>query len=194
MNRNPEYAEVNGHRYKINTDFRYAIECNRIAQDETIGDCERALGIICVLFGEDALNNSNDYGKLLKVAEKYLTCGKELDNSNEKPDMDFIEDMDYIETSFQSDYGINLEETEMHWWKFYNLMNGLSNSELGDCCILNRIRNLRNYDTKDVKDPKEKQKIEKAKERVALSKYKKNKKLTKEQEESMEQLNKILGI
>ena len=61
MNKYPEYAEVNGKRYKINTDFRVAIECNRIAQDNTIGDYERALAIIYTLFGEDGINAYKDY-------------------------------------------------------------------------------------------------------------------------------------
>ena len=190
----PEYVEVNGHRYKINTDFRYAIECQRIAQDD-IGDLERALAVIYTLFGEEALNNPSDYEKLLIVAKKYLSCGKEEDiNNNEEPDMDFIEDMDYIETSFQSDYGIKLEEEEMHWWKFFNLMNGLSNSEFGNCCILNRIRNLRTFDLKDITDVKQRDRIRREQERVALKRNKKSNKLTEEQENSMEQLNRILGI
>lgn len=195
MNSYPEYVEVNGKKYKINTDFRYAIKCNEIATDETIGDFERVLGIIYTLFGEEALNTPDDYETLLKLAQKYLSCGKDLDNiDNEQPDMDYVEDYAYIKTSFRSDYGINLDKEEMHWWEFYDLINGLSNSELGDCCILNRIRNLRNYDVNDIKDSKEKQKILKAKEQVALKKYKRENHLTKEQEESMERLNKILGI
>lgn len=194
MNNYPYYAEVNGHRYNINTDFRYAIECNKIAQDDSIGDVERALGIIYTLFGDEGIENPNDYEKLLKVAKKYLSCGQELDGSSEKPDMDFIEDYSYIKTSFRSDYGIKLDEENIHWWEFMEMMNGLSNSEIGNCCILNRIRNLRNYDIKDIKDPKERDKIRKAKESVALKKYKKENHLTKEQEESMERLNKILGL
>lgn len=195
MNNYPEYVEVKDKKYKINTDFRVAIECNRIATDETIGDLERALGIIYMLFGEDGLNDSDNYETLLKLAKKYLSCGKEVDNiGNEEPDMDFIEDMDYIEASFMSDYSIDLSNTEMHWWKFYKLINGLSNSELGNCCILNRIRNLRTYDTKDITDKKERDKIEKAKKMVALKKNKKENHLTKEQEESMERLNKMLGL
>ena len=47
---------------------------------------------------------------------------------------------------------------------------------------------------KDIKDSKEREKILKAKEQVALKKYKKENHLTKEQEESMERLNKILGL
>jgi hypothetical protein len=80
----------------------------------------------------------------------------------------------------------------MHWWKFYNLMNGLSNSEMWNCCVLNRVRNLRTYDTSQIKDVKERQKIEKAKEQVALKK--KAKVLSKEQEESVLRFNKLAGI
>ena len=140
----PEYVEVNGKRYKINTDFRIAIRCNKIAEDETIGDFERALGVIYLLFGEDGINNQEDYEKLLEMAKKYLLCGKEkIDDRNVTPDMDFEEDYAYIKTSFRSDYGMNIDEEEIHWWEFMDLMNGLSNSELGNCCILNIIRNLR---------------------------------------------------
>lgn len=188
--RYPEYAEVNGKKYKINTDFRYAIECNRIATDNTIGDYERALATVYTLFGEEGINNREDTEKLLELAKKYLLCGAEHIESDEEPDMDYIQDMDYIEASFMSDYHIDLSETKMHWWKFSNLMNGLSNSELGDCCVLNRIRNLRNYDTKDIKDSKERQKIEEAKQRVALHK----KKATEEQEKNAEELLRDLGL
>ena len=72
-----------------------------------------------------------------------------------------------------------------------DLMNGLSNSELGNCCILNRIRNLRNFDIKDIKDPKELERILKAKEQVALDR---EVKLTKEQEESVDRFLKEIGL
>ena len=180
--------------YEAKTDFRTAIRCNEIATDETIGDFERVLGIICTMFGASALDNPNHYEKLLKWALKWLSCGKEIEDTGEQPDMDYVEDMDYIEASFMSDYGIDLSESEMDWRKFNNLMNGLSNSELGNCCVLNRIRNLRNLDLKDIKDEKEKRKLAKAKESVALKKYKKENNLTKEQEESMNKLNEILGL
>ena len=184
MNNYPEYVEVEGKKYKINTDFRIAIECNRIAEDETIGDFERVLGIICTLFGEEALDNPMHYEKLLKLAKKYLCCNKELDtNKIEDIDMDFIEDYAYIKTSFRSDYGINIDKENMHWWEFFDLTCGLSNSELGSCCILNRIRNLRNFDVSTIKDTKEKNRIEKAKKEVALKKNKNNKKRTYSEEE-----------
>ena len=180
--------------YEANTDFRIAIKCSEIAQDDTIGDFERVLGIICTMFGERALDNPNHYEKLLKWALNYLSCGQEVIDNKEQHDMDYVEDMEYIEASFMSDYHIDLENEDMDWHKFNKLMNGLSNSELGNCCVLNRIRNLRNFDVSTIKDSKERQKIAKAKEQVALKKYKKENHLTKEQEESMERLNKILGL
>ena len=191
----PKYVKIGEKKYKINTDFRVAIECQEIALDNSIGDFERALAIIYKLFGDDGLDDSNNYEKLLELAQKYLSCGKEVDNkTNVEPDMDFVQDMDYIEASFMSDYNIDLQNTEMHWWKFYNLINGLSNSEMGNCCVLNRVRNLRNFDTKDIKDQKEKERIEKAKKQVALKRNKKENKITKEQEESMNKLNELLRL
>lgn len=190
MNNYPQYAEVNGHKYKINTDFRVAIECDRIAKDETIGDYERALAIIYTLFGDKGIESSEDYEKLLELAKKYLLCGKEP--NDDEPDMDYIEDYAYIKTSFRSDYGIKLDQEKMHWWEFSELMEGLSNSELGDCCVLNRIRNLRNFDTKEIKDTKERQKFEEAKQRVALKK--KRKVATKEQQDNAMEALRELGL
>jgi hypothetical protein len=195
MNNYPKYVEIDKKKYKINTDFRVAIECQEIALDDSIGDFERALAIIYKLFGDDGLDDSNNYEKLLELAQKYLSCGKEIDNkTNEEPDMDFIQDMPYIKASFRSDYNIKLDDEEMHWWEFYNLINGLSNSEMGSCCVLSRIRNLRTFDTKDIKDQKELAKINEAKKQVALKKKIVHKELTDEQKKNIDNFYKELGI
>ena len=191
----PEYVRIGEKKYKINTDFRIAIECQEIATDENIGDLERALAIIYKLYGDDGINDSENYERLLDLGRRYLSCGKEVENkTNEEPDMDFVQDMDYIEASFMSDYNIDLTQLEMHWWKFYNLINGLSNSEMGNCCVLNRVRNLRTFDTKDIKDPKELAKINEAKKQVALKKKVVHKELTFEQKKNIDNFYKELGI
>ena len=193
---NPEYVKIGDKKYKINTDFRVAIECNNIAQDDSIGDAERSLAIIYKLFGDEGLDNSQDWEKLLELGIKYLTLNKDTSDvdNNTEIDMDFNEDMDYIEASFMSDYKIDLTTEKMHWWKFYNLLEGLSNSELGNCCVLNRVRNLRTFDLSQIKDNKERERLAKAKEMVALKSTKKEVKLTKEQEESMRKLDEIIGL
>ena len=196
MNNYPEYAKISDKKYKINTDFRVAIECQSIATDDSISDYERALAIIYKLFGDDGINDFDNYEKLLEIAIKYLSCGKEIESSknNEEPDMDFKQDMDYIEASFMSDYNIDLTNTTLHWWKFYNLINGLSNSEMGNCCVLNRIRNLRNYDTKEIKDPKERKKVEEAKKQVALKKEHKKREFSDKEKQNMEEFYKSIGL
>lgn len=186
----PEYVKVNNKKYKINTDFRVAIECTKIATDEEIDDTERALAVIYKLFGDEGLNSKNDWEDLLKVGAKYLNLNRDSTTSAEEPDMDFEQDMDYIEASFMSDYKIDLTETKMHWWKFYNLLEGLSNSELGNCCVLNRIRNLRTFDVSQIKDAKEKNKILRAKEQVSL---KKEYKMTDEQKENQKKFFELLN-
>ena len=192
----PEYAKIGDKKYKINTDFRVAIECQSIATDESISDYERALAIIYKLFGDDGINDFDNYEKLLEIAIKYLGCGKEIESSknNEEPDMDFKQDMDYIEASFMSDYNIDLTNTTLHWWKFYNLINGLSNSEMGNCCVLNRVRNLRNYDTKEIKDPKERKKVEEAKKQVSLKKEHKQREFSEKEKQNMEEFYKSIGL
>lgn len=187
---NPEYVKIDGKKYKLNTDFMTAIECNEIATDEKINNTERALAVIYKLYGEDGLNAPEHYDKLLELGMRYLLLDKPKEEDNEEPDMDFRQDMDYIETSFLSDFNIKLDK-DMHWWTFMKLLNGLSNSELGNCCVLNRVRNLRNIDPREIKDKKERDKIIKAQKKVALNK---KVKLTKEQEQSVEEILKLAGL
>lgn len=189
----PKYVKINDKKYKINTSFRVALKCNKIASDDNINDYERALAIIYMLFGNEGLNDTKNHSKLIELAQKYLLCGEQPQKQKEeKIDMDFEEDMPFIEASFMSDYKIDLENTDMHFWKFMYLMNGLSNSEFGNCCVLNNIRNLRNFDTSKIKDQKERDKIIEAQKKVALRKN--SKKLTKEQELAIDEFNKLAKL
>lgn len=193
---NPTKIKIVEKVYKINTDFRVALECNKIAQDETITDYERALAIIYKLYGDEGLNDVENYEKLLELGQKYLQIGKDMSSTSkgkyEQSDFDYEEDYDYIVASFMYDYHIDLNNTEMHWWTFWNLLNGLSNSEFGSCCILSRIRNLRNYDTSQIKDIKQRTEMEEMKERFALKKNKP--KITKEQKQTRNKFLSKLGI
>ena len=196
----PEYVKIGDKKYKINTDFRVAIECNSIAESENIKDYERALGIIYKLFGDEGLNDEENYNKLLELGLRYL----KLDEANEikkgkeeKITMDFVEDEKYIKSSFKYDYGYDPYNKEyVHWWEFYNDLRNLSNSELGDCCILNRVRALRELDLKTIKDKKERDRLKKAKEQVELKRYKKQKKvhLSEEQEKARQDILQKAGL
>jgi len=189
----PEYVVIDNVEYKINTDFRVAIECNKIAEDDSIGDFERALAIIYKLYGDKGIDNTEHYEKLLKYAQKFLSCGIKEDKhkKQEEPDMDFSYDMAYIEASFMSDFGIDLENKKMHWWKFYNLINGLSSSELGNSCILNRIREARRMDPKEIKDTKKRKEFIEFQKSIALPKKDKH---TKKQKEMANKVYELFGL
>ncbi len=159
MNGYPDLITVNGVDYEINTDYRYALACFECINDIGISDYERAYGVIGLLYKEEP----DDISEALRLAVKYLQCGREPKPSAEKADMDFEYDMHYIRSSFRSDYSIDLSRTDMHWWEFCELLQGLS-----DDCALNRVRDLRNYDLSKVKDSKARAKIIRAQENVAL--------------------------
>lgn len=189
---NPEYVKIGNKKYKINTSYKIAIECNEIAQDTNIDDNERALAIIFKLFGDDGIDCPNDWDMLLKLGLKYLSCGNNIDNKNDDVNMDYIQDMNYIEASFMSDYGIDLSKDDMNWYKFNNLINGLSNSDMGNCCVLNRIRNLRDLDLSTIKDSKERQKLAKVQKQIALKK--KQRKITQQELDSANEFYRLTGI
>lgn len=195
----PTKVNINGIDFKFNTDFRIAIKCNDLIMDNSIGDTERTMAIIYLLYGDLGLEHLELTNELIDNALWFISCGKtqeqleQTKGKREEADMDYTQDMDYIEASFLSDYGIDLEHTKMHWWKFYNLINGLSNSEMGNCCILNRIRNIRNYNLNDIKDSKEKQKMREAKEMFKLKKRDNKKELTEEQQHNIQEFYKLIG-
>ena len=195
----PEYAKVDGKNYKINTDFRVAIECNNIAMDKSIGDLERALAIIYKLFGEDGLDCENQ-NKLIEIAIKYLSLGrvqKSLKNdSHDKYELDFNKCIGLIKSSFKFDYKYDPYELKyLHWYDFYNDLENLSTSEFGNCCIFNRVNSILQQDVSKIKDSKEKKKLIEAKEELRKKyciEYEKER--TKEQEESAREFYKALGI
>lgn len=188
----PTYTIVNNTRYEINTNYKTAIKCNEVARDESIGDYERSLAIIYLLFGDKGLENSNDLEPLLKKAQEYLSCGIELEDVKGEPDMDFVQDMPLIEASFMYDYHIDLSKQDMHWWKFNQLMNGLSQSEFGNCCVLNRVRNLRTMNLNEIKDDKTREKVRKAQQSVKLNKKKKV--ATKEEQENASKFWELISL
>ena len=164
----PEYVKVEDKLYKINTDFRVAIECNEIARDNSIGDYERALAIIYKLFGEEGLD-CNDIGKLLELGIKYITIDNQEGQaeSKNKYELDYNKCKGLIQSSFKFDYKYDPYELEyLHWYDFYNDLQNLSSSEFGTCCVLNRIASTLEIDVSKIKDSKERAKIIEAQKEI----------------------------
>ena len=178
----PEYAEVAGKRYKINTDFRVALRCFDVIEDESICDEERALAVIYLLFGEVPTDNLEDF---LRIAGDYLRCGEKAETqvSSEK-DMDFTADEKYIAASFMSDYQIDISRADMHFWQYIHLIQGFT-----DRSVMSRVREIRNYDLEELKDPKARAKMAKAKEAVALPE-----KFSRAEQEAIDEFEKLFEV
>lgn len=179
----PEYAEINGKTYKINTNYQTGIDCFRAIESTEITDYERPYAIIGLLFGEDTYFDFEDMQIAMEKAIKFLCCGKENNaNSNQKKLMDFDYDKGKIIASFISDYQIDLDKVEyMHWWKFCDLIAGLTEKS-----ILSRVIDLRNTNLSDYKDAKQREKIRKEMQKVALPQPKVE--YTEEQKELLKKL------
>ena len=177
----PTHAEINGKLYKINTDYRVAKECYEIINDDTISDQERALAVIYKVFG---FVPKQDREVFLDKASVFLTCGRPNEPSSEEPpDFDVNEDEGFIEASFKSCYGIDLDEINMHWWKFNDLIQGLDKH-----CILSRVREIRNYDLNEIKDPVQRSKMAQAQEQLKLPD-----RITPEQQQKIDEFDALFG-
>lgn len=195
---NPKYVKVDNELYNINTDFRIALECNKIAQDKNIGDYERALAIIYKLFGEKGLNSKNQ-DRLIELGIKYILLGKDENplkiDSDVNYELDFYKCEGLIRSSFKFDYKYDPYELEyLHWYDFYNDLENLSTSEFGNCCILNRVISILNQKPNEIKKNKDREKLINA-QKILKEKYCINieKQMTKEQEESAKAFYKSLG-
>lgn len=193
--RYPQAIEVDGRRFPINTSYQTAIRCYEIVQDEAVTDAERGAIVMLLLLGDIPQDLSVDGMKRLQeLLVKYLQCGKEPEQIREmdeilterEPDMDYTYDMGLIIASFISDYNIDLSEPEnetMHWWKFIDLLNGLSPKS-----ALNRVREIRNKDLGDYKDnPKAMEELIQAKRLVALPE-----KITESEQEALDEFDRLL--
>lgn len=159
----PKYARIEDKLYEIKTDYRVAKECYRIINDEKISDRERTLAVIFKLFGFVPKDNLDLF---LEKAVTFLACGNEQHNEEEEasqPDFDVNYDEGFIEASFQSCYGIDLSQVNLHWWRFNDLIQGLDKS-----CILSRVREIRNYDLNEIKDPVQRSKMAQSQEALKL--------------------------
>ena len=189
----PEEAEIFGKIYKINTDYRYGLAAFEAIDDNELNDTTRAIAVVTILFGQEDKNgeitNVPDetpemLEKALELAGIFLCCGKHPKEAKPtKKDMDFIFDKKYINASFLSDYQIDIEERQMHWWKYCNLIAGFT-----DNCVLSKVRDIRNIDLNDYKDEKQKTKLKEAMDSVALPiKY------SKEEQEEIDEFEALFG-
>jgi len=189
---NPEYIIVNDHKYKINTDYRVVLRFDALIKDKNISEYEKIIGGFLMFFGEEGLKYKEDVNELGEKLFEYLqgrpnsTTGKKTKKKS-VIDMDYNKDFGLIMASMRSEYGIDIIKEKIHWWTFYDYLNGLSSE-----CALNKVREIRRKDLSKEKDINVRNEYRDLKDLYSLDKNKND--MTKKQIDSVDTFYKLTGI
>jgi hypothetical protein len=148
LERLPEYVLIDGTEVKINTDFRFSIRFEQLINDNTLEDEEiftRALEIFYPIIPPN-INQAID--KLLW----FYRCGKDINNkkkgsSSKEEIFSFDYDGEKICGAFLAQYGIDLTQDNLHWWKFKALFSSLTDEH-----EISKIMSIRAMDLNKIKD------------------------------------------
>ena len=162
----PEAILVDNKEYPLNTDFRVWIEISNILSDNKLSDRDKILCLIMKGYKDKIPPDINDAVNGLMI---FMSLGKESGKLKKNdPVMSFSEDEGVIYASFLQQYGIDLYEEKLHWWKFVKLIGALDEKT-----SFMRIVGYRSIKLENIKD-----KAQKSFYRQMKNKYRLNTQLT----------------
>ncbi len=119
----PGTVEVEGKAYGINADFRNIIKIITILEDDIFTERERQMSALSWFYQnvpknvKEALEQMYDFINLYRISKS---------NEQHEPYYDFDEDAGMIFSAFFQVYGLDLTQTDMHWFKFILLFENLN--------------------------------------------------------------------
>lgn len=154
----PTSFVINNKTYEFNSGFRESIIFTLMMQDDSLTDEEKILGALKLYYPiipkdtEKALEKIYWFYSKGNVEEdnKKVKQGKRIFKRNNKKAYDFEVDSDLIFTAFMSQYNINLNKENLHWWEFTALFNSLNDDN-----EIVKIMNYRTIDLTSIEDKKE---------------------------------------
>ena len=141
----PDHLVVSGKKCKIKTDFKTWLKFSEIISGNE-AETEKTLEILTLIFVELPPNLHDAFVAMgeFYVGEQRKGKGGE---GKSKAVYDFEFDAGLIYAAFLQQYGIDLCETDMHWWKFRALFNGLSEDTR-----MAQVMQYRSVDLSKIKD------------------------------------------
>lgn len=115
----PLPEEWNG--YPINTWFQVGVQIYLASEDKELLDFERAEIIAALLFPA-AVPPPDELAECLSWFLNGWCHDKSPQEKKRKKLIDFNVDQWRIYADFRQIYGINLNETELHWWEFMGML------------------------------------------------------------------------
>lgn len=128
----PENVLIDGMEYPINSSFRIGIQFERI-QNGDGSDEDKIINLLKLYYPCIPRNLEEAINKMLW----FYRCGEEEEkeeksrqryqrNVSNEPAYSFVQDAPYIYAAFKEQYGLDISESDMHWWKFIALFESLS--------------------------------------------------------------------
>lgn len=119
----PKTVEVDGSIFNIRPDFKTILRCFRLIDDAEILE-EHKPAILTKMFfvGEYPRNG-------MAAFLDFARCGEDSKESGGDNDFDFEQDSAEIYSGFMQLYGIDLIDTNMHWYKFRALLSGVFSAD-----------------------------------------------------------------
>ena len=162
----PCEINVGERKVRVQTDYRRWLVVWEVLSSSLPGRLKAELCASAVV--EDSVN-LDDWEEFLKAFAAFLLQKDSLQEEftaisyhGEKL-FDFAADSELIFASFLAEYGIDLTQEHMHWFKFMALLKSLS----PDSPLMRTIR-LRQTDTSEIEDDKLRRQIRRAKNAVRI--------------------------
>ena len=168
----PTVLTVEDEFVPIITDFREYIKLLDMLNDEEVNGYEKMLFLRQYFLKEpknmdEAISRLTDFVSMQELNDVHTEEsgeGEATDVEEPKPLFSFALDYPYILSGFWQDYGIDVSEIRyLHWWKFRQLFDGLSEKTE----IKQRIM-YRSIDLSTIKDKDERKRIEKIQRSIKL--------------------------
>ena len=131
----PDHVTIGDTEYRINSDFRVSILFELLISDPEVPDDRKLLQALRLYYGDDI---PTDIPEAIRMIKWFYGGGKKLKDeenkaedeeekaSAEPPSFSFEHDAPYIYSAFLQQYGIDLVEEDLHWWKFRALLVSLT--------------------------------------------------------------------
>lgn len=166
----PTCTTVKGQSFEVVTDFRAWLKLIDLSSSQELTEDDKAY-LYKEWYISDYPQNMDD---LLIGLARFLTMEDARDKpqannkgapKKQKQTLSYSLDAPFIVSAFLEVYGIDLldSQTEMHWWRFCMLLDGLP-----DTTELQKRRAYRAIDISEIKDRKEKARIKKIQNAIAI--------------------------
>lgn len=123
----PESVEVDGSLYKVHASFKYWLRFL-----ELIGDSKTQPQDFDFMYIEEKpISRLNGLIALVQFCNPQQILPRTKEQGSDKA-LDYAIDADYIFAAFMERYGIDLLESDLHWYKFQALLKGLHDTKLNE--------------------------------------------------------------